>query len=73
MTFPYSGAWARLVNASDSDEHLALCYDALREIQQEQRRRTLHEAADLGRKLSRDGYSAQEIAKKLDKIAQEDQ
>jgi fatty acid-binding protein DegV len=33
----------------------------------------LREAAEFGRKLSRQGYSAQEIAKKLDRLADEAQ
>ncbi|WP_097865855.1 hypothetical protein [Streptomyces sp. rh34] len=35
------------------------------------RSEVLHEAADLGRELSRQGYSAQEIAKRLDRMADE--
>lgn len=33
------------------------------------RAEVLREAAELGRELSRQGYSAQEIAKKLDRMA----
>lgn len=36
-----NGSWARLVNSDGSDEHLALCNDALVEIQVEQQRRVL--------------------------------
>ncbi|WP_399553886.1 hypothetical protein OG473_39495 (plasmid) [Streptomyces anulatus] len=35
------------------------------------RSEVLHEAAELGRELSRQGYSAQEIAKRLDRMADE--
>lgn len=35
------GAWARLVNHDGSDEHLALCNEALLEVQMETERRLL--------------------------------
>ncbi|MFI0929681.1 hypothetical protein ACH4TP_38020 [Streptomyces sp. NPDC021012] len=37
----------------------------------EVRAATLREAAELGRELSRQGYSAQEIANRLDRMAEE--
>jgi len=36
-----SAAWARLVNSNGSDEHLDLCNEALKDVQEEAERRVL--------------------------------
>lgn len=49
-----AGAWARLVCSNETEEHLALCEEAMKEIQEEVLRRCI-KVPDRGRFIVHDG------------------